>query len=225
MSYTQVETQTIPIPHYVMPLKHTALSYLQAMSASPLFSDEEHQLIQDLIANLKELGIPCALVLFLSEILYPAVERQEEESLLIQLLQVEDHTKSYLAAALPKGTDVEAFIKESRSKTDQDQEALHDESINALFQIKIEQLYKLADKILLQMDDGHENLKQKILKIIQLHEKMSTVDTSQVARIDQLTQELLSISLEFQRLGEKSQENYKTYQQLLGKCHELFKRV
>lgn len=223
MSFTRIETVTSS--HYVLPMKHSASSYLQAMSVSSLFSDEEHELIQDLNANMTAIGTPFALALFLSDILYPAIDKQQDEALLEQMLQIEDSVKNFLAEALPKGSDIEAFLKETRTQIDQDKEALHNKRIEVLFEEKITLLYKLADDMLAKMDQGHELLKTKILTIIQLHEKMAAESASQAERIEQLTQELLAISTEFQHLGDKSQENYKTYQQLLGKCHELCKQI
>lgn len=203
----------------VLRLKPDARLFLEEMGRNPLFSTEDRELILDLIEAFEEEDAPESLVQFLTDILYPAVIANPRE----EFLKIEDRAKKLLTFLVPDDIDIAVFIRETARVEDREVDVFSEwKLIDALFDRKEDELYATGDQINESIVNGHEKLKERLLKIIQLIEVMSQQSRSQAEKVDRIKGDLSAISIEVQQLGERRDQNQQMYKQLLERCRVLF---
>ncbi len=235
-SWTTTVTVTEPkaaASHYILKLKPQQYGpklFLQEMNASDLFSIEQKNEIQSLIDGFSEDDAPIFLSLFLSEILQPAYLECKNIDIQERMGNIEDEVRKILISLLPFGTDIDDYIESIAVLGDEASDFMNEcIDTNNYFQEKKELLFHLADKCNESIENAFENLKNRLMHLIQLKDSISNDNQTRQQSIDnqivQISKELEMIAQQFQTLGKQIQEDQTNYLQLLKECNELLGNI
>jgi hypothetical protein len=224
-------TQTVP-PTSILQLREgrNTLAFLQKAASNDIFSGEEKSLIHDLITNCVSETPVHLLIVFLSDILFPAIETSEDEHILTQAESINEEAKSLLKELLPVGTDIEDYINREIKKNQSDLTLLSTaQKVVELIEKKDGELCALGDRINANIDHCHETLKQRLLQIVTIKEMQSAqligYSNREVEKINALQEQLKRLTADYQQIGNDYKQQQIHYKKLLEQSDELVRRV
>lgn len=246
MSYHSTSSKTITISPWTNAISTLHLTSKEKISLlaenmrmSQLFSSEVFGQIQEadstfnqIMLNTEEDKEDASLVLcfLLCDVIRATLLKEENSSNQETLFKFEDELKAILTSTLPKGENIDNFIKEYEQFSQK--QILFNEKlimIETSFMEQIKQIYVSANEINQELMQKFTVLKERLLELNDQRQSMTKEICSLLdvitEKVDTVSKELTLHAAKAQTVGERMQNEQKVAQQLLNTCYAILKKV